>query len=1298
MNHIYKLKFSKRLGQLIAVSEIAKGSEHKSGVNDTNNTESSSLRSLFKLSILAASIGLFSVTQVQANTVAGVIGIKSDGSVGAVDVTVSGRGISTYINRTQPDGVRTVSLTNTKNPGGIDESVIIGADAKVIGKQGVAVGYLSGANAQGTAVGTNVYASGESSIAIGNDDISSVYRDKLPVGTVRRLYGNIYRGDHPFLTEGKFDQTYVNGSGSNSKLIYSPTAATGAGSIAIGSRSLAYANGSTSVGTLSFALADGSTAIGLRSFVDEHANSATAMGEEARAFASNTISIGNKSETGNKGANAYGYNARAIGVGSIAIGQSVAANAKLQNRSQNRFISALKNVSASGNTKGFFNRLGASPSQNGIDFEYQTGKDIVIETDTTQVKKTLKQNDHSVGIGYYVISNGENSIGVGSAVGALGDNSVAIGSLSYVDKQASNAVALGTNAVVNNASGMALGDQASVTLDNSVALGYLSKTDYSVEDLQSPAWVARGSYSIPSSTRVGVISVGKKGYERRIVNVAPGYRDTDAVNISQLKSLQDRLDFSNADNANRAIHYVSIDTLNQGGLGKELADLERKENAFKEYINLKSQLLTVDARRIESNGSIDEEKVKPLKDRVASLEKDAMIANLVNNSNLKKLSFNNQNGQFNFDKAIADIESARDKDENTGALTAQEKQKLTQYNYNNQGAKGKDSIAIGYNASTAAGSTNSVAIGANSNASLNYDRIKNISGYDVSTNRESAETSSTWRPTAGEFSIGNDDSTRRITHVAAGASDTDAVNVAQLKKVTAAASANSLGSFTVSSSTDTTTSDKIVVDKNNPNLVISGKNGELVSTVSTTDRKVELSLDPSLKKKVDNALSKDDVNDKAKLSYKANGQNSQNVTLSTGLDFTNGKNTTASVAKDGVVKFDLNNTLTGISSISNKAGNAGTIVTIADNGISLNNKTITGVAASDITKDGNAVATTGQLYNLENKQINFVANEGSVARKLGDTLNIKGTKDYIITNVSGDTLSISLDKKAKDAIDKVDSLGDKSIMTTFEINDGNESNKTVVENGTKLSITGKQDEIQTTVTNNKVEVGLAEAYKNKIDNAVSKDNVNDTATLSYKANGENPQNVTLSKGLDFTNGKNTTTSVAKDGVVKVDLNDTLTGIKSVSITEGPTLSSTGIAMNGKKITGLANGTEDLDAVNISQLKGALATLGGTVDGDTAATIGSDGSVTQPKYNLKAGEDKASPKTGVGSALHALDSAISTLKIAQAGTEITYKANGKNAHSVALNDGLNFTSASDLNITSKEGGEVAFELSDTVKKS
>ena len=84
-----------------------------------------------------------------------------------------------------------------------------------------------------------------------------------------------------------------------------------------------------------------------------------------------------------------------------------------------------------------------------------------------------------------------------------------------------------------------------------------------------------------------------------------------------------------------------------------------------------------------------------------------------------------------------------------------------------------------------------VAIGADSVASVD----KGAAGYDPSTDTASADTSATWKATAAAVSVGKAATptsaavTRQITNVAAGTQDTDAVNVAQLKKVQAAADA-----------------------------------------------------------------------------------------------------------------------------------------------------------------------------------------------------------------------------------------------------------------------------------------------------------------------------------------------------------------------------------------------------------------------------------------------------------------------------------------------------------------------------
>ena len=132
---------------------------------------------------------------------------------------------------------------------------------------------------------------------------------------------------------------------------------------------------------------------------------------------------------------------------------------------------------------------------------------------------------------------------------------------------------------------------------------------------------------------------------------------------------------------------------------------------------------------------------------------------------------------------------------------------------NNLTVKGEEAVAVGTNASATAdwaiamGSEskaekeNAMAFGYASHAKVVggvalgawsvADRAGGVSGYDPSTKAASTDTSAAWKSTVGAVSVGDASKgiTRQITGVAAGAADTDAVNVAQLKKVEAMAAA-----------------------------------------------------------------------------------------------------------------------------------------------------------------------------------------------------------------------------------------------------------------------------------------------------------------------------------------------------------------------------------------------------------------------------------------------------------------------------------------------------------------------------
>ena len=90
-----------------------------------------------------------------------------------------------------------------------------------------------------------------------------------------------------------------------------------------------------------------------------------------------------------------------------------------------------------------------------------------------------------------------------------------------------------------------------------------------------------------------------------------------------------------------------------------------------------------------------------------------------------------------------------------------------------------DAVALGHN--TDVSTEGGVALGSGSKATVAVGAV----GYDILTNAPSTDTSSTWKSTASAVSVGDvaNGATRQITSVAAGTNDTDAVNVAQLKRL-----------------------------------------------------------------------------------------------------------------------------------------------------------------------------------------------------------------------------------------------------------------------------------------------------------------------------------------------------------------------------------------------------------------------------------------------------------------------------------------------------------------------------------
>ncbi|MFC0322437.1 YadA-like family protein [Gallibacterium melopsittaci] len=451
-------------------------------------------------------------------------------------------------------------------------ATLVGSQSKAMGDQAVVVGNTSGAASQSVAIGGNVYARGESSIAIGNDDligstdfVTSPFADKLPDATLKSIFGDLYNADPNannktgwfFKGEAGFNDKYnktvtLDDKGTKEDTtddlikdyrIFSPTYAAKQGAIAIGSRTIAGGVVSTAVGSLSFALADRSTAMGIRAFVsgpglingvqDDGAVGATAIGENSRVFAKNSVAIGNSAEASHDGSFSYGYNAKAVGKGAVAFGYGTVAGARVKNseyyalKQATAGLHALDIINSDGTTNatnvtkfnigvddlingesakdkngtpqkenGTIKRISEGIEQkftdnklfdqkgrdgkdpaNGNEFLEIGGKKIYnLQLGDSEKQSTIDYGAaNGVAIGRYSFALRANSISMGYATISDAKSGIAIGSFSHVDDISANSVALGVNAYASGENAFVAGYSARTYANDSVVIGVGAK-------------------------------------------------------------------------------------------------------------------------------------------------------------------------------------------------------------------------------------------------------------------------------------------------------------------------------------------------------------------------------------------------------------------------------------------------------------------------------------------------------------------------------------------------------------------------------------------------------------------------------------------------------------------------------------------------------------------------------------------------------------------------------------------------------------------------------------------------------
>ena len=271
-------------------------------------------------------------------------------------------------------------------------------------------------------------------------------------------------------------------------------------------------------------------------------------------------------------------------------------------------------------------------------------------------------------------------------------------------------------------------------------------------------------------------------------------------------------------------------------------------------------------------------------------------------------------------------------------------------------AAAKNSIAMGEGAKASV--SDAVALGSGSVASTEKGKI----GYDISGADHSNDTTGVWKSTANAVSVGDaaNHVTRQITGVAAGTADTDAVNVAQLKKVAAKAAEEAAKHTTV------TAGDYVTVTETETN----GQKNYTVSgpKMESTDGSVRITDKVENGKKVGYNLSVDTSSLGIEKTKVEAGDNVTVTSKKTGNTTTYTVNAKDTVVTGGTATYALNGT--GSATLINNDGTTATITGLQDrytSSASLSGDTLNFTRNDGSTYSVSGIASSQDIKNVTNK-------------------------------------------------------------------------------------------------------------------------------------------------------------------------------------------------------------------------------------------------------------------------------------------------------------------------------------------
>ena len=604
-------------------------------------------------------------------------------------------------------------------------------------------------NSDAIAIGTNASAEGESGIAIGKNastHVDAAYDD------ANNIQSDVHGRGIAIGDQATASGEYAIALGSRDEYTDTEyTEAKGFKSIAIGVNAKVEAN------------SDNALAIGTGAYAKNAG--AIAFGTEARATDVDNVAVGTKSVAQGHGAISVGRGAQAIAAGSVVIGVGAQAD-----DGENDSVA----IGTAAHAKGFKSvALGANAEASGF-------------AATSIGENADVSGSHAVAFGYVEtdmstpqlknMAGGTNSFAYGEHAQALGNDSTAFGKDTVVGESAKYGTAFGVNTSVTGARGTAFGLKTSASGQQATAFGnettasHYGSTSFGNRTVSSGAYatsfgnytVAAGAYSLAfgTDTSAGAILDENGAY----TDITAGSEKMDAFGNKA---------YVDGDGKDYSVTYTI-----PGGETHKYLVLQGTDG--KTYIrdyrgNIRE--VTIGEEGSVTVGNVNTE---------VTLEKAATTADgYTIQGNANATAFGNG--------TVASGENSTAFGENSKAAGK------------NSVALGADSDAEAENSFAALGgvvesaASNSAAIGNGARATLAdtvalgsgsvADRPSGTAGYDPLTGKASTAASTdtdhaVWVATANGIAVGNGTTaTRQITGVAAGTEDTDAVNVAQLKKL-----------------------------------------------------------------------------------------------------------------------------------------------------------------------------------------------------------------------------------------------------------------------------------------------------------------------------------------------------------------------------------------------------------------------------------------------------------------------------------------------------------------------------------